>query len=193
MGAFVKKYVLFIIAGLLFIMCIIHAAVMFKQSVGGWETKTLVFPGTTELHLLPGEYNIFYEYNQNKKELDIGIVDMHMELTLQLNSENVMVEIDRMGQGQGARIKSDSSTTYTINDRTARSLYRFKVEEEGDYRIQTSKAGNISEQEFAITVLEAFDKPMFNMFKLIALYVFAIIICSITGLLIHLQKIKKQA
>lgn len=193
---FIKKYGLFIAAKLLLIICVIHAVLLFQAQGLGLDTQKLAFPGETELHLTPGKYTVFYEYTAHKRELDAGLLNMQMGITFTMNSDDVQLDIKPLTHGEQVEIAQDSTSSYTINDRTGNSLYHFRIAEEGSYIISTTndQMSNINNNELdiALTIIDSFGSGIIKVFKLISFYLIAIILCCAGGLLIYWRGNKRS-
>lgn len=189
MKTFIKKYLFFLIAGLLVLISVTHAAVLIMNQIVGLDRQRLAFPGETELQLTPGVYTVFYEYTSLKKELDAGLLNMQMGITLQMNSDDVLLDITPLDQEKQVQMKPHSSSSYSINNVVGSSLYRFKIEQDGSYIIHTEYRDAQWENEhgLALTVIDSFGEGIFKLFKVIGLYFLAILLCCAVGLFQYLR------
>ena len=122
------------------------------------EMQRFKMPASHEIHLKPGQYTLYHEYDSLYEEEVFSTDDLDMSgysWTLrQPDSQNSI------------NLNPNSSITYQINwfgiYRNGRSVFTFVVSQEGDYRLAANSPGNIPAEHFIISIKKSFLPTFIN-------------------------------
>jgi len=181
----IKKYSFFIIAILIFLAGIAHAAISFTLN-NSIKNRVSITPSLHELVLKPGMYTIFYEYFKTTEKLgpiEFGrfnrITDLEERLTLSIVS---------LKDNKPLTLMQDDSKTYSSYKNFGESLYSFRIAEQGSYLIETKfAAAESDESPLKLTLVANFFESFLRIAKIVAVY-FAIACCfAAVGLVVVIR------
>lgn len=84
-----KKYIFFLIAGLIFILGFVLQGIELFLNSPLNDKKSLTSNEINSFYFQEGEYNLFYEYDTNKR--DFGIVNFTRTIEISPDSLNVKI------------------------------------------------------------------------------------------------------
>lgn len=144
MTKFLKRYGLLILAGLILIVGIGISGAAMMATVVRMERIELPLDTTIELHLLPGTYLIFQEY-----EIQSSILPFSASFTTETPTDEPLnrLTVQVFKEQRELRVHPDTSTTYTVNETGGRSMYRFHADQETWYTMNLTSPDGMGDGE----------------------------------------------
>lgn len=176
MKLFLRQFSLLILAG-----CIIVAGIatsMFSLIKSLNHRDYLALNAKSIVHLQPGPYQIFYEYGE------AGTAAGPIEGL----SDFIVAMVD---DGQHALdVQADDSTTFQINRKEGKSLYRFVAPEEGKYGI--TLISNVPELEAHVRFAVMRDLELWTVIRRMWIFFVAAAPFLTSGLIVYARMEKKK-
>ena len=189
MKPFLRKYLGFIIAGLMLAAGIICTLVVYLNDPIGNDRVVLEVPGDKEIQLEAGRYAIFYEYTEHKSQYGPIQMTSYRKDTSWLGLVEIRI-VDPSNKEEISKAE-DSSMTYTIDDMKGESLYSFTVPQKNRYRIQTLLKDTEMDKSMRLTLMPDFSKQLFGLFRTLGIFVLISIAIALLGLFQFLREVKR--
>ncbi|KEQ22778.1 hypothetical protein [Paenibacillus tyrfis] len=136
MKRLISQYLFLILGGAIIILGMVFAGINFLNHNPMNDRVVLSAPGTKEVFLSSGKYNLFYEFDS--KQLNLGVLQLKKEEKFNNITNLVTVKLSKVSDNKEIMLAKDSSMNFTFNDIRGESLYSFEIVEEGDYGVEIS-------------------------------------------------------
>ncbi|MCM3633545.1 hypothetical protein [Paenibacillus camelliae] len=178
-----KKYIFFLIAGLIFILGFVLQGIDLFLNPPLSDKKSLTSNEINSFYFQEGEYNLFYEYDTNKR--DFGIVNFTR--TIEINPDSLNIKIFAVEDQLEIVAKEDESMTFTDHTIQGKSLYSFNIEKSGMYNVELDDKNNVWNTEVQYSILANFKGIILSGFKRIGIHVLVSIPFLLIGLYMYLR------
>ncbi|QNU67018.1 hypothetical protein EHE19_000200 [Ruminiclostridium herbifermentans] len=141
----VPSKLLYAISGIIFVIGIISFVVVLVtgiiSSVNSFDNQVVV-PAKRNIEIIePGDYNIYFEYR--------SVVDGRVFETSNING--LVCKLKNIDTGEYIRLENSKvNSSYSVNGREGRSLFRFTIDKAGTYELDASYESGEGEEAVLI-------------------------------------------
>ncbi|WP_020617904.1 hypothetical protein [Paenibacillus daejeonensis] len=188
MSKFLKRYGLFILAGLILIGGIGVSGAAMMATVVRMERIELPLDTTIELRLQPGTYLIFQEF-----EIHSPILPVSASFTTETPTDEPLnpLSVEVFKEQHQLRVHPDTSTTYTLNGKGGRSNYRFHADQETWYTLHLTSTEAMEEGE-TFTLRKDFMDNLIVMLKQMGVIFLVFVTLGAAGTIVCLRSFRAE-
>lgn len=186
MPAFSRQFASLILAG-----CILFAGALtgaYAFFTGFHNREYVALNAKTVVHLQPGEYEIFYDFIDDKNESGSRALMPSHPSGGMLDLVTVMVDDGRASLD----LTEDSSEVYALKRVKGKSIYRFTVEQKGAYGITLISNAAGLQRQVRFAVMSDFTRVLVSAFKKWGLFFAAAAPFLLADFVVHMRLEKRK-